>query len=479
MKKFRFLSLFGIVCAGLMILLFAGPAAAVNPPVQPGAINATLRSGTVLLANDTTVPLSPTLKQVIIPVRRVMTTTSVTSVATTTVPPSATPAGIAIQRVSVVPVASLQPVQLQTAGVQPDSTGSAGAGGEGAGGPVPAGTLQTMGTGGEGQSPPAAVTHIAFIDSFIGSLFGNFFGHEEPKPLNAPSPPGSMIPGKVTIVPGPFLTLDSYRVAPVIDRGATIYIGEGQLNVTHALNQARGTLSAGGDNGMPTLTRIGWWTSAGIVSTTAPTKIVDLGPSARYKSLTVDPSDFVGYAGTWYLLDTTGNKPYSQGASVFVVRDPVLHLSVTNSANGADAGGTAVARGSQLAFSITKNIGVKTGTGVLRSPVTNSADDGFMDIVVTTPGGSTLQQLDVMLGGTPGVASLQRPCWDALADSPCAPSYTWNTGATFGNGTAKYPPGTYTVQVISKLNNMQNNYRQAGQLYEGRTASQKVTFTLV
>ena len=40
-------------------------------------------------------------------------------------------------------------------------------------------------------------------------------------------------------------------------------------------------------------------------------------------------------------------------------------------------------------------------------------------------------------------------------------------------------PGTYTIHVVSKLNNMHNNYKNGGQLYVGKTVSEKVTFTLV
>lgn len=97
---------------------------------------------------------------------------------------------------------------------------------------------------------------------------------------------------------------------------------------------------------------------------------------------------------------------------------------------------------------------------------------------MTAPGGKKLTQLDVMSGGMPGVADLSRPCWRLPADSPRNPACTRNTGTTFGKGTTKYPPGTCSVQVISKLDNMHNNYLNAGAFYEGKTASQRVSFTL-
>lgn len=333
----------------------------------------------------------------------------------------------------------------------------------------------------ESQRLPVAAIQPApasngFFDSIFGSIFGGLFGA-------APKPPmGGNLTGP-TIPPGTSFVFDAYWIAPVIDHGATIYIGEERLNVTHALNQAVGTNPAteppaGYDDGVPTMTRIGWFQPDADPYTVSPSKTIDLGVGGRYRSMEVEPSDFVGYYGNWYLLDTSGIKPYGS-YPVFIVRDPVLHLNVDNAATGADVNGALVTSGDQIRFSINKSIGVTDSTGNRRSPITNSPSDGFLDIVVTAPGSSTLTQLEtISTGGSPGVADLKRLCWDDPAGSPCNPGYTWNTGAKYGNGTAKYPPGTYTVQVISKLNNMHNNYKNGGQLYVGKTVSEKVTFTL-
>jgi Domain of unknown function (DUF3821) len=72
-------------------------------------------------------------------------------------------------------------------------------------------------------------------------------------------------------------------------------------------------------------------------------------------------------------------------------------------------------------------------------------------------------------------------CWNSWADDGLCTGAgdSWDTGAVYSNGTFMYPPGTYTVYVISKLNNMHNNYKNAGQWYIGKTVSEKVTFTLV
>src|SRR5512136_3054439 len=84
----------------------------------------------------------------------------------------------------------------------------------------------------------------------------------------------------------------------IINQGASIFIGEEGLNVTHALNGAYFGASCGVDvdcynwSHAPALTTIGWWASAADIYNTAPSRTIDL--STRYRYLTVAPSDFVG-----------------------------------------------------------------------------------------------------------------------------------------------------------------------------------------
>ena len=62
----------------------------------------------------------------------------------------------------------------------------------------------------------------------------------------------------------------------IINQGATVFIGEQGLNVTHALNGAYYGAFCGAPvdcnqyNAEPTLTQIGWWASAADISSTAP-----------------------------------------------------------------------------------------------------------------------------------------------------------------------------------------------------------------
>src|SRR5512133_2187585 len=73
----------------------------------------------------------------------------------------------------------------------------------------------------------------------------------------------------------------------VINQGATIFIGEEGLNVTHALNQAYYVSNGIAatpvmNNSAPPLTVIGWWASAADLYTSSPSRTIDLaGASTR------------------------------------------------------------------------------------------------------------------------------------------------------------------------------------------------------
>ncbi|HUH79396.1 MAG TPA: DUF3821 domain-containing protein, partial [Methanoregula sp.] len=74
-----------------------------------------------------------------------------------------------------------------------------------------------------------------------------------------------------------------YAVAQNVNQSGTVYVGEQGLNLLPAVSQAQ---AQAGDPS----TTIGWWASAAVVLTTAPTKSINVGPSAG--SFTVSPSDF-------------------------------------------------------------------------------------------------------------------------------------------------------------------------------------------
>jgi hypothetical protein len=158
----------------------------------------------------------------------------------------------------------------------------------------------------------------------------------------------------------------------VINQGATIFIGEEGLNVTHAMNQAYysslvGLVGTPVENNSPinTLyTRIGWWASAADLYTTATSKPIDLGVNGRYKMMTVAPADFVGYTGNWYLIDNSDHvvREYTSPAGtgnailVFIVADPSLDLKIWDYNQNTDVTGKSVPQGEKLGFRIDTNM---------------------------------------------------------------------------------------------------------------------------
>ena len=154
----------------------------------------------------------------------------------------------------------------------------------------------------------------------------------------------------------------------VINQGATIFIGEQGLNVTHAMNQAwyrslppEGTIvgTPFQNNTFPNLTAIGWWGSAVDLYTTFPSKTIDLGVNRRYAQMTVAPADFVGYTGNWYLLNPNGTRPIGNNGDasmVFAVADPALDIKIWDFNQNADVTGSSVPQGELLGFRIDTNM---------------------------------------------------------------------------------------------------------------------------
>ncbi|MFA6332553.1 MAG: MEMAR_RS02690 family S-layer glycoprotein, partial [Methanoregula sp.] len=141
-----------------------------------------------------------------------------------------------------------------------------------------------------------------------------------------------------------------------IDRGATVFIGEEHLNLTHALNAANvtaiGNRGSQNDN-VPALLQIGWWASAAQLSTSSPTKTINL-EGGRYYDFTVAPADFVGYTGNWYLLNTDGS--YLNSNAVMNVQDPTLSVAVWDFQQSKDITGMSITQGEHLGIQVNTNM---------------------------------------------------------------------------------------------------------------------------
>jgi trimeric autotransporter adhesin len=148
-----------------------------------------------------------------------------------------------------------------------------------------------------------------------------------------------------------------------IDLGATVFIGEQGLNLTHALNAA----TTGFDgltfpvyDGVPGNLTIGWWASAAQITTSAPTKTINL-QGGRYTNFQVAPSDFVGYTGNWYLLKSDGTTAQTgtlgtNPVSVINVQDPTLVIGAWDFTQGKDVTGLSVPQGTHLGVLVNTNM---------------------------------------------------------------------------------------------------------------------------
>jgi len=272
-----------------------------------------------------------------------------------------------------------------------------------------------------------------------------------------------------------------YTVAPEIARGATLYIGEQGLNLTRSLNRAGGLDGPALDTVVPTNWTIGWFI-AYPVSQSSPFKTLNI--STQYQKFTVAQTDFVGYAGYWYLVNPATGKAII-GADglprvVFMVSDPHLDLRIWDFDNDMDVTGKSIPRGDSLGFRIDTNM-YSAINSLYRSPVDHDAGDGYIDIRVRNESGFTFTQLYDTLNNPHDLLrqNVSSSPWTwGDPENPASPD-AWATGAMDSGGRPLYPSGTYTVWAESLLNNMKANYRQGGADYTRKTVSDIYTITLV
>jgi len=258
----------------------------------------------------------------------------------------------------------------------------------------------------------------------------------------------------------------------IISRGAVVYIGEQQLNLT----PIAGTL-AGDDS-------IGWWASAADLSTTAPTTSYPLS-SLNLGSLYVSPTAFGNYPGNWYGVKA---GVYDGKGAVFNVQDPSIQVDVWDLTTGTVVtGGTAI-QGDNLAFRINTNMQSALDPATRNNDITpGAAQTGNIDINLVSPSGTTFTS--VYNDSALNTVSLTQqnvtlPSWfwgttDGNVPTAANIAPNWSTGAVDATGQPAYPAGVYTIDASSDLNGMQDNYLNGGATYTGKTDSQPVTVTIV
>ncbi|MDD5188848.1 MAG: MEMAR_RS02690 family S-layer glycoprotein, partial [Methanoregula sp.] len=254
-----------------------------------------------------------------------------------------------------------------------------------------------------------------------------------------------------------------------IGQGATVYIGEQDLNLQPAINA------------FPAVDRpttIGWWASAATINTTPPSATYTLTNPGK---TLISYAAFGSFYGNWYAISpATG---YVNTTNVFmIVRDPqisvdIWDLSQSVTSGGMSVSGKSVVQGDFLGF----KIGTNMDTAVASTQRTGQGT-GWADIKVKTEQGNTFTSL-LNVTGNPirlTTQNISAPSWTwGIAATTGFVENNWSTNALDSTGQNAYPAGTYTVTVESRMNGMFDNYQNGGAAYTGKTVSEAKTVTLV
>ena len=214
-----------------------------------------------------------------------------------------------------------------------------------------------------------------------------------------------------------------------ITEGATVFVGEDELDITGAI---------GGDS------RLGWWASGAAPATSSPDYSVSVSNPANFY---ISPEEFGSHTGPWYRLDTLGNL----NGAAFTVVDPSLVLKVEDTTVGIDVTNKWVPSGDSVRFRIETNlIPISQRPGVSSVPVT---------IKVQSPDGAVYTSLVDSAGMSTSTVDIP------VTSTPYYTGSIWDTGRM-----DLYPAGNYTVWAECNVNFMNDRYDVAG-----KTISQEVS----
>ena len=214
-----------------------------------------------------------------------------------------------------------------------------------------------------------------------------------------------------------------------ITEGATVFVGEDELDITGAI---------GGDS------RLGWWASGAAPATSSPDYSVSVSNPANFY---ISPEEFGSHTGPWYRLDTLGNL----NGAAFTVVDPSLVLKVEDTTVGIDVTNKWVPSGDSVRFRIETNlIPISQRPGVSSVPVT---------IKVQSPDGAVYTSLVDSAGMSTSTVDIP------VTSTPYYTGSIWDTGRI-----DLYPTGNYTVWAECNVNFMNDRYDVAG-----KTISQEVS----
>ena len=241
-----------------------------------------------------------------------------------------------------------------------------------------------------------------------------------------------------------------------IVQGDTVFIGEGSLDVTSALNTAG---------------YIAWWQS-GNLNPTAPDAVL---PVSDPQNFCFDPASFVQKTGDWYQWVDD-----QKGELAFRVTDPSLYLEIRDVSTDTDVTGKSIPMGDLGTFIIESNLNsIVNRTGY-------RPEDSSIKITVSSPSGDPLTYLVGLNGAEHPLTKLQvdlaRWYWIGQGSDHSVPSLDdgWNTSVAYLNGTRIYQPGVYTVRAECNVNGMKNRYKAPdGSDYVNKTVSMTHTVNLV
>jgi len=236
-----------------------------------------------------------------------------------------------------------------------------------------------------------------------------------------------------------------------IDRGATVFIGEEGLNLTHALNAA--TTGYPGNvrlDGTPGNLSIGWWASAAQITSSAPTKTINL-QGGRYLNFQVAQADFVGYTGNWYLLNADGTTAQTgSGASpaaVMNVQDPALSVAVYDFQQSKDITGMSITQGEHLGIQVNTNLYAATYATRNNSVWSQTVIPNTNNLVGYMPDGSAsnwnlnssgLGNNSIITGPTNGIYTVTNG--SILTKTTYGYAFTGTSSTMYYNATSTYDP---------------------------------------